>query len=73
MAFVAKYRPEAIRLIGCDFSSGLSRFSGFTGRNDTFDFGSAKLEFGRLVRFMTDKGLDIPNDSWAVNVDDSDR
>lgn len=67
IAFVAKYLPKSITLIGCDFSAGRSKeISDDNNGYSESPFGEAPKAFQFLKNYLEDKGVSITNDSWTV-------
>lgn len=67
VAFVAKYRPSVVRLVGCDFSIGRAMsMTSFAGPG-AHDFSPAIEEFRRVERSILSFGIDVENESWLYN------
>jgi hypothetical protein len=63
--FAAKYKPQSISLIGCDFSSGRSESiaSDCPGRSINV-FSEAVDSFYFLEKYFSEKNIYLKNDSW---------
>lgn len=63
--FVAKYMPESIRLIGCDFGGGRAKNIQVDFANHEANrFEGAVEKFFFIQSFLGQKGIDLKNDSW---------
>lgn len=66
--FAAKYLPNSISLIGCDFSKGRSKLVAEDNPAKEFNpFSESKERFIFLQKFLDDKGVKVNNDSWSYN------
>lgn len=66
--FAAKYLPNSISLIGCDFSKGRSKLVAEDNPAKDFNpFSESKDKFIFLQKFLDDKGVKVNNDSWSYH------
>lgn len=65
--FAAKYCPQSITLIGCDFSESRSKLIiNEQPARDINPFSESKKKFLFLQRFLKEKGIKVENSSWYV-------
>ncbi|WP_201485996.1 hypothetical protein [Pseudomonas sp. OF001] len=64
--FAAKYRPQKIRLIGCDFGEGRAlALSKELHQQPIGAFSGAANTFTSLKEYLKQKSIPVENDSWA--------
>lgn len=65
LLFVAKYKPQYISLIGCDFSAGRSELVVKDCPEHVVNiFSEAKEKFYFLQKYFSYKNISVENDSW---------